>query len=52
MKRAPTKLAGRKKDQWIQCEECKIWHHDVCINGTTKDLAKDEFICKDCKTTF
>ncbi|KAK6340518.1 JmjC domain-containing histone demethylation protein 1 [Orbilia brochopaga] len=34
---------------WIQCDGCKKWYHNVCINATEKELNDlDKYHCEKC----
>ena len=38
------KRSKRKKDEWIFCEKCERWMHDVCENVRVNKIS-DDYIC-------
>lgn len=38
-----------KKNLWIQCEDCEIWYHIVCVGISKSDINEiDAYICDRC----
>ncbi|KAH7730014.1 transcription factor 19-like protein [Aphelenchoides avenae] len=33
------------KINWVQCDECDEWFHNLCILGTNKEVQEEEFHC-------
>ena len=40
---------GKKRDNWIACDRCLFWFHDVCVEATDEDLEASEFCCNMCR---
>jgi hypothetical protein len=35
---------------WVQCDTCDSWFHDVCVGITAEGAESSEFLCVQCRT--
>lgn len=34
--------------EWICCDECQLWYHDVC-EGITTPYVEKQYVCSSCR---
>ena len=48
-KREDPPFRSKKNIEWIACDSCNNWYHDVCDDATSEDLDAPEYTCKLCR---
>ena len=34
---------------WVNCSECSLWFHCICVGLTFKLASSESFVCNNCK---
>lgn len=38
-----------KSANWVECDECNVWYHEICQGLTKVPDSESKFICNSCR---